>query len=183
MISFTKNQCGIKAVVFNKIGDCLFLLSITLSYFTLYTFDLELLLFLLLLFPFYTFCYFHLPLFIALCTKSAQFPFSSWLIYAMSAPTPISALLHSSTMVIAGFSNTEWMMNFVEHWDSIECSNYSLSDWQSIKYPFPFSIHYFGRITFALSWIITFLLVPLFLHNYYRLDMELLLEALLSAVH
>ncbi len=48
-----------------------------------------------LLFPFALLCF-------AGFTKAAQVPFQSWLCGAMVAPTPVSALLHSSTMVKAG---------------------------------------------------------------------------------
>lgn len=48
-----------------------------------------------LLLPFAFFC-------VAAFTKSAQVPFESWLVGAMVAPTPVSALLHSATMVKAG---------------------------------------------------------------------------------
>lgn len=98
LIVYFQNQSSITSGLFtlliNRIGDCFFLLVIVLfsyNYGLLYPFSSNLL-------ETFTLAI----LLITFMTKRAIFPFSPWLPLAIAAPTPISALVHSSTLVTAG---------------------------------------------------------------------------------
>nr|YP_009003687.1 NADH dehydrogenase subunit 5 [Iwatanemertes piperata]AHB53112.1 NADH dehydrogenase subunit 5 [Iwatanemertes piperata] len=87
---------GLVTVLMNRVGDVMILLSIGWLCYN----------------GSWNIFYLHLDngmsFFVCVCilvagmTKSAQVPFSSWLPAAMAAPTPVSALVHSSTLVTAG---------------------------------------------------------------------------------
>nr|YP_010426654.1 NADH dehydrogenase subunit 5 [Aoria nigripes]USM11440.1 NADH dehydrogenase subunit 5 [Aoria nigripes] len=92
-------NAGMLTALTNRIGDVALLLSIAwmLNFGSWnYIFYLEIMI--------NDFCMQVISLFIVLAaiTKSAQIPFSSWLPAAMAAPTPVSSLVHSSTLVTAG---------------------------------------------------------------------------------
>nr|YP_009240893.1 NADH dehydrogenase subunit 5 [Simulium aureohirtum]AKN23380.1 NADH dehydrogenase subunit 5 [Simulium aureohirtum] len=92
-------NAGMLTALSNRIGDVAFLLAIAwmLNYGSWnYIFYIDLMK--------HDFCMTVIGCLVVLAamTKSAQIPFSSWLPAAMAAPTPVSALVHSSTLVTAG---------------------------------------------------------------------------------
>nr|ATL63090.1 NADH dehydrogenase subunit 5 [Cassida circumdata] len=93
------SNAGMITILSNRVGDVFLILSIVWmfnygSWSSFYYFDFVLddyLMSMVLMF-----------VILAGITKSAQIPFSSWLPAAMAAPTPVSSLVHSSTLVTAG---------------------------------------------------------------------------------
>nr|AOX13370.1 NADH dehydrogenase subunit 5 [Amphioctopus aegina] len=88
-------SAGMLTVLMNRVGDCFILAGISIMSFMGHWNYLC-----IWYFWFFEICMIFVV--IAGMTKSAQIPFSSWLPAAMAAPTPVSALVHSSTLVTAG---------------------------------------------------------------------------------
>jgi len=91
---------SITALWINSLGGLALLVGIILIFLKMHTLDIQVIInqgkFINgMMLPFGLLC-------IAGFTKAAQMPFQKWLLGAMVAPTPTSALLHSSTMVKAG---------------------------------------------------------------------------------
>nr|YP_009239747.1 NADH dehydrogenase subunit 5 [Turritella bacillum]AMM72625.1 NADH dehydrogenase subunit 5 [Turritella bacillum] len=86
---------GMLTVLANRVGDVMILLSIGLLVLSGYWS-------IMVKTDFYLSSWLAFCILIAGMTKSAQIPFSAWLPAAMAAPTPVSALVHSSTLVTAG---------------------------------------------------------------------------------
>ncbi len=98
-------DAAVKAFLTNRVGDIGLLVGVAILFGTFKTFDIDAINrmagemgseihFALLMAS--------IALMAAVCSKSGQFPLHTWLPDAMAGPTPVSALIHAATMVVAG---------------------------------------------------------------------------------
>ena len=98
-------DAAVKAFLTNRVGDIGLLVGVTILFGTFGTFDIDKINravgemgsevhFAMLIAS--------IALMAAVCSKSGQFPLHTWLPDAMAGPTPVSALIHAATMVVAG---------------------------------------------------------------------------------
>ncbi len=98
-------DAALKAFLTNRVGDIGLLVGVIILFGTFGTFDIDTInravgergseVHLALLMA-------SIALMAAVCSKSGQFPLHTWLPDAMAGPTPVSALIHAATMVVAG---------------------------------------------------------------------------------
>nr|YP_010564813.1 NADH dehydrogenase subunit 5 [Pentapycnon charcoti]UZA61216.1 NADH dehydrogenase subunit 5 [Pentapycnon charcoti] len=88
---------GLLTYMTNRLGDFALIISICFSFYFC-TWDYMY----IYIYEDYGFFMMYFFVIMASMTKSAQLPFSAWLPAAMAAPTPVSSLVHSSTLVTAG---------------------------------------------------------------------------------
>nr|YP_010021204.1 NADH dehydrogenase subunit 5 [Schizoneuraphis gallarum]QOK36252.1 NADH dehydrogenase subunit 5 [Schizoneuraphis gallarum] len=125
---------GLVAVILNRMGDLFIIVSliwmvnfgswnfIYMNYYINYNYLILI----------------SLMIIFASLTKSAQIPFSSWLPLAMAAPTPVSSLVHSSTLVTAGiylmirFNEIFMLFGFFDYLMVISCLTMFMSGLNAI---------------------------------------------------
>lgn len=176
---------GLITVFRNRVGDVFFLLSF----------------FLFLEGGFWGFDYFFSSvsicflvfLFLGRITKSAQIPFSAWLPAAMAAPTPVSSLVHSSTLVTAGvfvliryhyvFFYTGWLFLFFSLGTIVLAGFCACLEKDYKKVIAMSTLRQLGMMLFVLSvgcWVLSFL--HMVIHAFFKRTLFLRRGSLISQI-